>query len=334
MSFLEEQYLRRLSYRLRNYKEKGNHTFQFSCPICNDSDKKKSKARGYAFDKGGKLIIWCHNCNHEFKTLPRFLEHVDPLLYKEFIFARYKENNPEDIRKEVLPEMFKTKKYIPNIFETLPLVKTLESDNLAKVYIDTRKIPVDKYEIYYAEKFIEWTKGHTDKFLNWKTSDHSRIIIPFKARDGHYIGYTARSVNNQDQKYYRIFIDETEKEKFFGIDRVDESKTVYVLEGEIDSMFLDNAIAVSNGKLDTYLNKNAVYIPDSDKRNKHIVKGIEKLFDKGFKVCLLPDDLPGKDINDFIVAGLKSEKIIDIIKSSTYSGLVGKIQFNKWRKCE
>lgn len=333
MSFIEEEYLRKISWRLRNFKVKGNHAYVFSCPICGDSKKKLTKARGGAFDKNGSLLIGCFNCNHEFNTFPKFLAQIDPNLYQEFIMERFQNKLSKQIScsDEDLFKSISTKKYVPNIFSPLQELKYLDDKHPAKSYALSRKLPIDKFEFYYVDDFIEWTKGHTDKFEKVIGDVHPRIVLPFKARDGHYIGYTARSLNGEEPKYYRIFIDADEKERFFGIDKLNESKQVYVLEGEIDSLFIPNSIAVSNGKLDVYFNKNAIYIPDADKRNPHIVKGIGKLFDAGLRVCLFPDNMPGKDIGDFIKSGLTSDDIVAIINENTYQGLVGKMRFNAWR---
>jgi transcription elongation factor Elf1 len=333
MSFIEEEYLRRVSYRLPLFKSPSPHKFTFRCPICGDSQKKKNKVRGFAKDYNGRLICSCLNCNHTFKSFPKFLEQIDPELYKQFIVEAFKKKMEKEVRSiEDDYFAFSTKKYIPNIFSPLEEVKDLPDENLAKKYVTDRKLPIDSREIYYVDKFVEWTKGHSDKFDAWRGEDHPRIIIPFKARDGHYIGYTARSINGEEPKYIRIFIDAEEKERFYGIDLLDETKQVYVLEGEIDSMFIPNAIAVSNGKLDTYYNPSAIYIPDADKRNPHIVKGIQKLIDRGLKVCLFPDDAPGKDINMIIESGYSFESLMKMIHNSVYQGLTAKLKFNSWSK--
>lgn len=330
MSYLEEEYLRRASYLLRNFKSKGNHTFNFSCPVCGDSAKKKSKARGYAYDKEGSLLVKCYNCGYG-TVFPNFLKEIDPTLHEEFVLERFKERTGRDMKQELEFHIPETKKYVPDIFSGLPSLSKLNPEHESRVYSDSRRLPIQTFEFYYAEKFIEWTLGHSDKFKEWKGADHSRVVLPFRARDGHIIGYTARALKGEEPKYIRMFVDANEKEKFFGIDRLDENKQVYVLEGEIDSLFIPNAIAVSNGKLDCYLNKDAIYIPDADKRNQHIVKGIGELLDSGLKVCLLPDGLPGKDINELVVAGYTLDKILSIINENVYQGLTGKLKFNKWR---
>jgi hypothetical protein len=333
VSFVEEEYLRRVSYKLRNFKNKGHHKYSFSCCLCGDSLKSKSKARGSAYDVGGTLLVSCFNCGYS-SNFNNWLKEVDPLLHKEFIVESFKSKitgTKKELEVEDYFAVAATKKYKPNIFAPLDEIKYLPADNIAKKYADSRMLPFDTREMYYVEKFVDWTHGHTDKFKSWTDSDHPRIVFPFKARDGHYIGYTARSLQGEEPKYYRIFIDDEEKERFYGIDRLDESKQVFVLEGEVDSMFLPNAIAVSNGKLDTYFNKDAIYLPDMDSRNGHIVKGIGKLVDRGLKVCLLPDGVE-KDINAMVMNGFGIDNLVKLIYDNTYQGLEAKLKFSTWRK--
>jgi len=227
-----------------------------------------------------------------------------------------------------------TKKYIPDIFEELPLVRDIEHDNPAYVLASTRKLPIETFEFRYAENFIEWTLGNTDKFETWKGGDHSRIVIPWRDRDNKIIGYSARALDDsQEQKYYRIFVDDDIKEKFFGLDRLDESKQIYVLEGEIDSLMLPNAIAVSNSKLHSYINKKAIYIPDADRRNPHICRGIKEMIDMGLRVCLMPKSLPEKDLNKLVEVGWTTDQLLAMIKEHTVSGLTAKLEFSKWKEC-
>jgi hypothetical protein len=47
----DSKYVRLISSRLRNFKQKKDYLWNFSCPFCGDSQKNKTKARGYAFQK-------------------------------------------------------------------------------------------------------------------------------------------------------------------------------------------------------------------------------------------------------------------------------------------
>ena len=330
MLWIEEKYLKLISPRLVGFKPKRRNEWNCKCPLCGDS-KKKAKQRGYFYNKMGKLMFFCHNCNASM-LFSTFLKDFDPNLYKQYNMEMFKEkmlSNVKIIEKHI-PE---TRKYIPNIFEDLPLVKNLDDKNVGRLFCMNRKLPFETFDFYYAENFIEWTLGNTDKFSEWKGLDHSRIVIPWYDRDSKIIGYSARALDNlQEQKYYRIFVDDSVKERYFGINRLDESKQIFVLEGEIDSLMIPNAIAVSNGKLHSYINKSAIYIPDADRRNKHICKNISNMIDLGLKVCLLPENLPGKDLNELVKdAGFTSDKLLDTIYKNTFSGIEARLKFNNWK---
>lgn len=331
--WLDEKYLRLISHRLPMFTDKGNHKFACRCTICGDSEKKKNKRRGGFFAIAGKLFFRCFNCNASM-LFGTFLKDFDANLYQEYNLARFKEKLSNEINSASqtpvnIPE---TKKYIPDIFFDLPLVSSLDEKSRPYLFCVNRKLPIDDFDFYYAENFIEWTHGHTDKFDSWKGKDHPRIIIPWRDRESKIIGYSARALDaDQEQKYYRIYVDDSIKEKFFGMDRLDESKQMYVLEGEIDSLMIPNAIAVANGKLHTYIDYDAIYVPDADRRNKHICKGISDMIELGFLVCLIPDGLPGKDLNELVIAGFTSEQLVDMIMKNTFCGLEAKMRFNAWK---
>lgn len=330
--FLEIKYLRMVSSRLTRFKEKRSNPFVASCKcwVCGDS-KKESKTRGNFFEKDNSIFYHCYNCNINLNYY-QFLKDFDANLFKEWSLESFKEktdaNKMDYIPTKHVPE---TKKYIPDIFEGLPEINSLSDDHPAKKILLDRKIPL-KHKFYYAENFIEWTKTNNDKFEKWKGSDHPRIIIPWYSREGTIIGYSARSMRSEDTpKYIRIFVDDNVKEKFYGMDRLDDTKTHFVVEGEFDSLCIPNAIAVSNGKLHTYTHKNAVMIGDIDIRNPQIMKNTSDMIDLGLKVCLLPTNLGGKDLNELVMLGYTQRQLVDLIEKNTFQGLKAKIKFNLWK---
>ena len=345
MLWLQVKYAKLLSYSLGHYKEKSAtpYSAHFRCPLCGDSKKKKSLTRGSFYTKTGCLMMGCFNCGASYK-FDTFLKMQDANLYDQFRLESFKENvnnQTRDIiatqdslfksKAIILPSPAETEKYTPNIFEDLQEVKSLDKTNIAYQYLTSRKFDLNKIEVYYTDDFFEWTRQHTDKFKRVKEK-HPRIILPYRDSNSRIIGYTARALDSdQAQKYIRIFITET-KEPFFGIDKIDKSKQIYVLEGELDSLCLPNSIAVAGGKLQRYLNKSAVYIPDKDTRNAHILKNIEDMIDIGLRVCLLPDIDKGKDINEMIMNGLSVDEIRSIIESNVVSGISGKLKFTKWKR--
>jgi hypothetical protein len=162
--------------------------------------------------------------------------------------------------------------------------------------------------------------------------DEPRLVIPFIDKNGILIGFTGRSFKKDGLRYLTIMLDES-KPKIFGLNTVDFTRPYYIVEGPIDSLFIDNAIATGDaGGSDLALEntENAIYVFDNEPRNKQICDRMEKLLDKGYKLCIWPTNLVDKDINDAIMSGLDPQSIIE---KNIYSGLVGKLQLSHWRKC-
>jgi hypothetical protein len=121
--------------------------------------------------------------------------------------------------------------------------------------------------------------------------------------------------------------------KVFGLDKVNFDKPYVVCEGAIDSMFLSNAIAMAgaDGNVSGLKNiENATFVFDAESRNLEITKRMEKLIRKGYKVCIWPHGLPGKDINEMWLSGMKN--IEQVIKENTYNGLEAQLKLAVWRK--
>ena len=70
----------------------------------------------------------------------------------------------------------------------------------------------------------------------------------------------------------------------------------------------------------------------NEPRNKEICKLIEKTINTGRKVCLWPESMKHKDINDMILGGYTKEEIQEIIKQNTFQTVSAKMQFATWRK--
>ena len=51
MSYIDVKYLNLISPMLPLFKKKGDNLWNFRCPYCGDSQKSRTKARGYVFRK-------------------------------------------------------------------------------------------------------------------------------------------------------------------------------------------------------------------------------------------------------------------------------------------
>lgn len=343
-------YLRQIAPRLERFKEKStNKLWNCRCFRCGDSVKKSNKTRGYFFPSlptpGMEecLMYKCQNCNI---SLPfsAILKDFDANLYSQYRLEKYRDSKPViqvvetsfDIALAAIQKLKKTppetRKYIPSITDDLKCIAELGSKHPATQYIKARCIPVNMWEkLFYAPKFFKWASGNTDKFKSWTDEDHPRLIIPWYSEDNVCHTYTARSFGKEEPKYYKIVLDDSYP-PYYGLEKLDKTKQIYVMEGPLDALFL-NAVAVGTSALQLYQNKDAIYLPDRDIRNKEIMKITNKMIQLGYRVCMLPDDLPGKDVNDFVVSGMSIKEIEAIINAHTYQGLEAQMEFLKWKKC-
>jgi transcription elongation factor Elf1 len=341
MLFIDVKYANLLGARLRNFKQKNDYLWNYSCPVCGDSSRNKLKARGYLYRAKQDLFCKCHNCGHS-TNLGNLIKQVDVNLYDQYVLERYKAGAVKhNSHRNVAPMIHEPKKVElleDDILEPLSRIDKLDVSHPAVKYVLSRKIPRDKWHLlYFAPKFKKFTNGVTPKFVEPIVDEHPRMIIPYFTRAGKCFAYQGRAYGREEPKYYTIKVDETE-EKIYGLDRVDFGKRIYVVEGPIDSLFLPNGIAVSGSSFDTptirQLLANATIVMDNEPRNKEIVKQLEKYIELGYSVCMFPSTIQQKDINEMILhGGMTPDEIIDVINTNTYSGMEAKLNFSTWRKC-
>jgi hypothetical protein len=285
------------------------------------------------------LFVKCHNCGYG-TNLGNLIKYVDSTLYDEYVLERYKggaskHNAHKDVASILPPESPKQELLMDDVLDGLTRLDMLDEDHPAVQYLINRQIPKDKWDLlYFCSKFKKYTNSVSFKFTN-EDDDHPRMIIPYFKPNGKCFAYQGRAYGNEEPKYYTIKIDETE-EKIYGLDRVDYSKRIYVVEGPIDSLFLPNAVAVSGASFDTptirKLLTNATIVMDNEPRNKDIAKQLAKYIDLGYNVCMLPDTLQEKDINDMVLAGRSVDDILKVINTNTFTGMEAKLKYADWRK--
>lgn len=334
--YLERTYILYCCSNFPRFKQKSTDLYNFSCNICQDSATHKNKARAYIYNKNGEYFFHCHNCNHH-TSFKSYLKQTNPQLYEEYLRevlkSRYSENR--------LSKPLKTlkEKHEKNVFSALPRISELYTNHPAKVYLNTRKLSKNLLKsLYYCENFKEFTNNLLpEKFVDFQY-DEQRIIIPLLSRDGRVNGYQGRSLDPKNSIRYITIILADDAPKVYGLDQVDFNRQYFVVEGPFDSTFIPNCIASCGGKitsdlLDCNANlNNAVIIYDNEPRGRDIIKNIRGALDSGFAVCIWPDQLKYKDINDMILSGLSSQNILDIIKSNIYRGLSGHMRLSQWSK--
>lgn len=334
MLWLDRKYVLLLSGRLRNFKKKNQDTYNFACPICGDSSKDRRKARGWIYLKKGQLRYFCHNCN-DARSIQSLIKYLDPGLHAEYVKEKLSEN-----KEETPIEEFKKPKFVSTTgLRVLKKVSQLSHDHPVKVYVDRRKIPSHfHWKLFYAPKFKAWVNSMLPGKFESTEKDEPRLIIPFLDKEENLFGFQGRSFSKTGVRYITIMLDEN-KPKIFGLDSIDRDRPIYVFEGPIDSMFVPNSIASAGGDLTSHLatasipKDRAVIVYDNERRNVHTVKKMLKSIEDGYRVCVWPENVVEKDVNDMIMSGIPPDQVKTIIDANTYSGLEAKLHLTIWRRC-
>lgn len=339
-TWLDEKYVNLLSFRLERFKKLNKSQYNFRCPLCGDSKKSKSKARGYVFEHKGHLWYKCHNCNRSmrFKYL---LKEIDQPLFEEYSMERMREMGGGIKDKPVVFEhqIEKFDRRRKDKFEplkTLKKISQLPETHRAKRYIVDRKIPPETHHaIYWCPKFYAWVNHYIPgKFSESSLSkDEGRIVFPFIDQNGYVTAATGRSLSPDGLRYVTVKFQE-DAPKVFGLDRIDFTKEVLVVEGPIDSLFLPNCLALAGSSSDLSslpLRRDTVFVFDNEPRNRDICRQIESYIDAGKRVCIF-EGVEYKDINEMVMAGMTRRAILDLIHNSTHHGLQAKLAFNRWKK--
>ena len=322
MDIIDSKYIGLVSSRLQKFKRVKADLFNFRCPICGDSQKHKNKARGYFYQVKTNTNYKCHNCGASM-SFNNFLKQIDSTLHKQYTMEKFKEGFTgrnfvvEEPKLEFTKPIFRKKIDLPRASEV----------PIAKNYLEKRNL--DASQFYFAAKFKEWTNTQKHTF-DTIGRDESRIIIPMYDTDKNLIGFQGRSLGPNSVKYITVMLQD-KAPKLFGLDKIDDTKPIYITEGPFDSTFLENSVAMCGSDLDigSFGWSSYIWVFDNEPRNREIIERINKTIDRGDQIVIWPSNIHEKDINDMVLSG---HNVKSIVESNTYSSLQAKIKFNNWKK--
>ena len=336
MSYIDQKYINLCTSRVEKFKKVRDNLWNFRCPICGDSKKHKNKARGFVYRKKASFFYKCHNCGVGL-TFNNFLKHIDRGLYTEYRVEKYKEgetqgNTPIPDKSPFKFEAPKFDKSMNKHLDNLSKFSDLKEDHPALSYVKNRKIPKEHWDkLYLADKFYEWSNSIFPEKFKSINIDYPRLVIPFFDKSGEIFAYQGRAFGKEEPRYITLKI-VSEKEKIYGLERVNYDSHVYIVEGPLDSLFIDNCIAVAGADLNLLeLNTSSTtVIYDNEPRNKHTVERMFKSVDRNYHVVVWPQDLKQKDINDMYLSGIEDVK--SFIDEHSYQGLEAYLKINQWKK--
>ena len=333
MLWVDIKYANMLSNTLDKFEVKQNNPYgaHCRCPLCGDSKKNPNKSRGGIYTSKNKLWYKCFNCGIN-KSFSSLLKEVHSDLYDQYKIEIFKEKygdkstQKEDAPMEFVPPNFTDKNILDDHFTK---VKDLPSNHDCYIYCQERQIPVNHLNrLYYIDDFTPIAKHYK---LKMKNRVKNRLGIPFYDKHKNLSGITCRALDNSSLRYYTA--------KFgpfpllYGIERVNEKNVIYVVEGPIDSLFLNNAIAIGSSDLTRiekqYTPNQCVLVYDNQPRNIEIKKLMLNAWNKGFSVVIWPKNIKEKDLNEMVISGINIDKTI---KTHTYKDAELFLRISQWSK--
>lgn len=334
MLHLDYKYIQLISSHLRNFRRKKDSLYNFSCPVCGDSQKNKHKARAYFIQKANQFYFHCHNCQLSL-TLLNLLKRVSPALADQYQLERYR--NGRNKPKAETKSAEKTVELPKLMSRNLICITQLPEDHYARQYVKSRKIPSEQLNrLYFTEDF---GKLCNELFPNrYNLKKEPRLVLPFFERDGKVMGLQGRSFTNKSKLRYLTVRANDEVTLIYGIEKLDLSQRVYIVEGPIDSLFISNSVAAATSDLERVYNyykfHDSVLVFDNEPRNREVMNIMGKAIEHGRTVCIWPETIAEKDINDIIkINGVSPEYLLKLINENVYTGLKAKLKFSHWRKC-
>lgn len=295
----------------------------------------------YIFEKKGGLFVKCHNCGIS-TNASTLIKHLNPALHKEYVLERYTSGETNNSRAantifNITPPRF-DKVQRQKIFEHAEWCDKLPSGHFCLDYIKNRKIPDAKHgDLLFTGKFKQFCDAlvtNHDKEIN----DDARLVIPYFNEYDELIAVSGRALETNDAKlrYVTLRTVDSMKKLVYGMNSVDLSQTVKVVEGPLDSLFLKNCVASGDANLalcaDTFEANKKILIFDNEPRNKEIVKMMQNAIRMNHFVVIWPDTVEPKDINEMVMSGLSPDEIEDIISNNSFTGIEAQLKFNMWKK--
>ena len=312
-----------ISNRLDRFKKKKDGEYNFRCYYCKDSKKSQSKARAHFYSDGNRYTYHCHNCSKHL-DFQSFIKEFDYNLFYEMLKEKLTFQGTWVDKKE--PDIVIDLKPL----EGLKKVSELPEDHPVIKYLDKRMIPKAYHStLRYAPKFKKWVNSVKPKSFGDESYDEPRLVIPFI--DGQkLIAIQGRSFDPKQEIKY-ITISFSTGRKIFGLDTVDLARDYYVVEGPLDSMFIDNSVGIGSSALSDIGHKeNCILVLDNEPRNKEICQKLSKSIDQGYRVVIWPTTPDRKeDINEL---ALRGDNPLEVISNNIYSGLIAKVKFNAWKR--
>jgi len=276
------------------------------CPVCREGNSWGKKKRMFYLLK--EDYFYCHNCSRSW-TPYFWIKQVCGLTYNEILEDIHNNGYTTQTFLDLTADC---EKFVPTVPDLPGETVNLSNETQLSYYSEDRNLI--RLASYIKNRKID-TATYSPNSLYYCVNDryHSnRLLIPYTDDKNKIIFYTSRTFLPKDDrpKYLAKFNAERE---IFNLNKLDISLPyVFILEGEIDAMFLKNSIAIGGLNFTDYqfdklqakhpFHKKVWVFDNYKKESDHVKKKIVETLKAGEDVFIWENEYSEyKDFNDYCV---------------------------------
>jgi hypothetical protein len=275
------------------------------CPVCREGKSWGQKKRLFYFlDED---YIYCHNCARGWNTF-FWVKEVSGQSFNQ-IKNELKDYSSDSNFKLVVDNIEERHFELP----ILPGESVNLKDDLQLKYFFSYP-SVKKAKDYCVERRL-FTAINAPKTFYCCVNDKfhgNRLIIPYYNSTGKIENYISRKLLETDSKA-KYLVKFGSKKPIFNLDKIDENYPyIFIFEGQIDSMFVKNGVAVSGVVLteeqeqqltSNFPFHNKIWVLDNYRfEKKEVVQTIKEKLGKGETMFFYPNEFSEfKDLNEYCV---------------------------------
>ena len=310
---------------------RAQRTYQGSCPICREGKSWLRKRRCYYIVE--KNVVCCHNCGW-YSNPYNWIIKVTGSTYID-IRKELDEEAPatfNDYKKDVKQEIN---------HESLPSDCVNLSDNSQTDYYGHNTIVRQALNLIKTRRLDSAINRPKAFYLSLTDKIHSnRLVIPFLDSSNKIIFYQTRTIAEDDTRPKYLSKVNSEK-SLYGINNISaDLDHIFITEGPIDAMFINNGVAVAGInesrtksftdtqqlQLNQFLTHKKIWVLDNQYVDITSRKKTKLLIDAGETVFLWPEHLKKyKDLNDYCIDKQRDSMDTNIILDNSFNNLKAKL---------
>lgn len=287
------------SYCKRPLYKKYQNIFNAECPVCKEGRSAGRSRRLFFFPL--KNYLYCHNCSKSWTPF-EWVREVTSLSVLEILKRNKNPISSVTLKFSVTNNINSSQQLV---LEDLPAESIDLTDGSQLSFYQTNRYVNLALEYCKKRRLFTAINSCNKFFISLKDTVHkNRLVIPFYS-ENKIVCYQTRSLTDKQLPKYLTKFGEKE---VFGISNVkSEIPYIFIFEGPIDSMFVQNGVALAsltatehqNNQLNSFIGYELIYVFDNDKNNSQTSSKVEKFIKEGKKVFIWPKEFVSfKDFNE------------------------------------